>query len=66
MNRESIVEECIGCSRIYGESLCKVYISPKLWWEYASGCPMATHLQKEEIQKQKINPLKASKKQRKK
>jgi hypothetical protein len=63
-----IIKKCQGCERTreYGEELyCKSYMWPALIWRRGP-CAMATHIAKEKVKEQKINPLKASKKAKKK
>jgi len=70
---EQIHESCKGCARINEENqTCKVFEKPRFKWEPRPGvllapgqvlyCSMATHFEMmSEEMKQKINPLKASK-----
>jgi hypothetical protein len=72
-NPQPIHERCVGCERIIAATnTCKSYENPSAKWEPKPGaalapgimiwCPLATHFDNlpEEI-KQKINPIKASK-----
>lgn len=59
-----VVEQCEGCARMVtvgDTAYCSVYPNPASRWRSGT-CVMATHVKRniEEI-KQKINPLKASK-----
>ena len=58
-----INECCEGCERA-SHGHCKVYSNTILMWERGN-CPMATHVHHKAEQKQKVNPLKASKKSKK-
>lgn len=65
VNKDPIVEQCNGCARTVvgpepGPSCCQVFLMPSSKWRVGN-CPMATHLQKEEVQSKNVNPLKASK-----
>ena len=58
--REPIVKECIGCTRIDKMSregveidVCSVYLSPASRWGPKKKCPMATHLEVEEEKSKK-------------
>lgn len=59
-----VVEECMGCQRMseYPTGMyCKAAPDPSLKWKNGS-CNMATHIKTTlESKKQKINPIKASK-----
>ena len=72
-NPQPIHERCVGCEKIIeATNTCKAYENPTARWEPKPGaslapgvmiwCPLATHFDNlpEEI-KQKINPIKASK-----
>lgn len=60
----TIVESCEGCARVMeleAGTFCMSFPYPAQKWQSA-GCSMATHLKKEtKSGEQKINPLKASK-----
>ncbi len=63
------VEACNGCGRlieINGGTYCRIYPDPAARWSYGI-CPTATHVKKEVTEVvQKLNPLKASKRSKKK
>ena len=63
--REKIVEQCEGCSRIEeinSKRLCLKYMIPSFHWENDQICAFATHIKKEFARsKKRTNPLKASK-----
>ena len=62
--KQEIVEKCIGCVRVDGE-VCSVYLSPAAKWRNQN-CPMATNLIPEKVkEKKKVNPIKHSKRLRK-
>lgn len=63
-----IVEQCEGCQRTVefsARKFCSSYPNPSIKWR-ASVCNFATHARVESLDKQKINPLKASKRNNKK
>ncbi len=58
-----IVEKCEGCSRtteFASEKYCVSLADPELKWKNGN-CNLATHVVVEAKKKQKINPIKASK-----
>jgi hypothetical protein len=59
-----VVEDCSGCSRVQDFEMGKFCISfpyPAQKWQKGS-CPMSSHVKKvQKVDDQKINPLKASK-----
>ncbi len=61
---EPVVEQCSGCERmreIEGEWYCSSYPSPASKWRNGS-CNFATHLKAQQSKgKEKVNPIKASK-----
>ncbi len=60
-----IVEQCEGCQRAVefpAGKFCSSYPNPAIKWK-ASNCNFATHAKLEVQDKQKVNPLKASKRQ---
>lgn len=63
--REQCVEECIGCNKLVSdENVCIAYISPKAI--HRLGCGLKSNREIVEEDKKKINPLKASKRSKKK
>jgi len=64
-----IVEKCVGCGKIVeqgGGSFCAMYPDPSSKWAIG-GCSTATHIKHTQTASvQKINPLKASKRQSRK
>jgi len=63
-----IVEQCEGCQRTVefdAGKFCSSYPNPSIKWR-ASACNFATHTKVEQQDRQKINPLKASKRNNKK
>ena len=56
---ERVVEECLGCGKREG-NFCTIYKIPAAKWRNQN-CPMATHLIKKKQEKDKINPIKKSK-----
>jgi hypothetical protein len=64
-----IAEPCNGCSRVIelaSGTYCRIYPDPSTRWAYGI-CPMASHVKKEVKEAvQKLNPLKASKRSKKK
>ncbi|MGA2026246.1 MAG: PxxKW family cysteine-rich protein [Syntrophobacteraceae bacterium] len=63
-----IVEQCEGCQRTVeftAGKFCSSYPNPSIKWR-ASTCNFATHTKVELQDRQKINPLKASKRNNKK
>jgi hypothetical protein len=64
-NRESIVEECVGCKRVDG-SFCNAFISPKVKW-HLGHCNLATHkvfVEDEIEEKKRAGQQKSKKKSR--
>jgi len=70
MDRQSITEKCVGCTKILAQEtmfqggpvfICMAYLDPPAKWRIGN-CPMATHLQKEIKKQGFVDPLKASKK----
>ena len=59
-----IVEKCDGCERVIeveSEKYCQSYSSPSAKWKLGI-CNFATHVKPEiEVNKVRVNPLKASK-----
>lgn len=75
MINKFIAKECIGCNHTKAsvvetvdikDVFCDRYSYPNSWWENRKYCPSATHIEKEVVKKQKVNPLKESKRQAKK
>lgn len=68
---EPIIDQCVGCSKITptqedpSKLICKVYLFPKAKWR-SGNCPMATHVKKEVTKEEMMDPLKKSKRSRKK
>ena len=64
-----IVEPCVGCERIEvleSGQYCKSYPNPVVKWK-TGNCNFATHVKgSAQVQAQKVNPLKASKRASKK
>jgi hypothetical protein len=59
----TIVENCEGCTRVMeveAGKFCTSFPYPAQKWQSA-GCSMATHKKGEKSEQQKVNPLKASK-----
>jgi hypothetical protein len=65
----SIVEQCVGCDRIVDletGQYCKTYPNPSVKWK-TGHCNFATHVKAAaQSHQDKINPLKASKRNNKK
>ncbi len=64
----TIVEQCNGCQRTVEfptGMFCSSYPNPSMKWK-TSSCNFATHIKAEQQSQQKINPLKASKRNNKK
>jgi hypothetical protein len=67
-NCQPIVEQCEGCQRaaeFAAGKFCSSYPNPSVKWK-TSACNFATHLKVEQQSQQKVNPLKASKRNNKK
>ena len=64
-----IIDKCEGCNRVIeysSEKYCMMYPDPASKWVVGS-CPSATHIKKDKSEEvQKINPLKASKRNNRK
>ena len=54
------MDKCIGCQHLIAENNCRIFKDPSFVWETFEECRMATHILKAAHIKQKINPLKAS------
>jgi hypothetical protein len=65
--RKPIIEKCVGCKKITEDNCCEVYINPEVKWA-VGGCGISTHISKlpPDVIAKKINPLKASKRLKKK
>ena len=67
MNREPIIDKCMGCEKITvgperGVATCSVYLYPTIKWRIGN-CPMASNIKKNLDQMKKFeDPLKKSKK----
>jgi hypothetical protein len=63
-----IVEQCEGCERVvtyHDQRFCRSYPNPSVKWKTGK-CNFATHMKASGQNQQKINPLKASKRNNKK
>ncbi len=59
----TIIESCEGCTRILEFETgryCASFPNPSQRWQ-KSACSMSSHVKKASVEEQKINPLKASK-----
>jgi RNA polymerase subunit RPABC4/transcription elongation factor Spt4 len=66
MEKKPILEKCKGCKKVTEDGFCMVYDNPEAKWS-VGGCFIATHISKEKsFMAKKMNPLKASKKGKKK
>ena len=62
-----VVEQCDGCQRSVefpAGKYCNSYPNPSIKWK-TSACNFATHAKLEQTNEQKVNPLKASKRNNK-
>jgi hypothetical protein len=66
LTKTQVIDKCLGCKKITEDNFCEAYINPEGKWA-VGGCGISTHISKlsEEVKK-KINPLKASKRLKKK
>jgi len=74
IKREPCVEQCMGCHKIYSDlplgecsledHVCIAYVSPKAI--HRIGCALKTNREMEQEKAQKLNPIKASKRARRK
>lgn len=66
MERHQCVEKCNGCNKMYSDEnygdVCIAYFSPIAM--HRLGCALQSNKVQEEVSKKKINPLKASKRAR--
>lgn len=46
--KDSIHENCKGCSRVMEDSTCSAYIKPDSWWRRGK-CPLADHIKPEVV-----------------
>jgi len=66
MERKPIIEKCVGCTKITPDNFCAVYINPEGKW-LIGGCGVSTHISKLTTEtSKKLNPIKASKRMKKK
>lgn len=68
--RSPVVELCEGCARteeINGTKFCLKYQVPSFHWENEQICAFATHIERKRTdKKKKINPIKLSKRLKRK
>ena len=65
--RELVVEECKGCSKVTEEGVCEAFLSPKVKWARGKKCPLTTVgrvVVKEEVGKKRVGQQKHGKKRR--
>jgi len=65
MLQESIVDKCIGCSKVRtgpepGPSTCSAYLVPSSKWRFGRKCPLADNLVKKVEETKFVDPLKQS------
>ncbi len=54
LEKQPIVEKCIGCDNIVDENKCRIWFSPTAKWR-TGNCPSATHIKVEvKGQEQKV------------
>lgn len=61
-HRNQCVDMCEGCNRMFNlgnGNVCASYESPAAW-DRPGGCPLKSNKEIEDVDKKKINPLKAS------
>ena len=69
MNREQIVDKCIGCDRIVEldeSQTCNAYEFPRLKWRLGN-CPLASHVRsivREDEEKQRVGQQKGKRKKK--
>jgi hypothetical protein len=65
--KQEVIDKCKGCKRINESYCCTAYENPVEKWRVGN-CPLCTtiHRMMQDDTKKKVNPLKASKKARKK
>jgi hypothetical protein len=51
--KESINDNCKGCSKVLEDSTCSAYIKPNAWWRRGK-CPLADHIKTEVETKRKV------------
>jgi hypothetical protein len=68
VKREQCVNECKGCQKMFSDEnigdVCIAYVNPKAI--HRIGCSLKTNKELEYIKAQKLNPIKASKRSRRK
>jgi hypothetical protein len=62
---EKVVEQCVSCKNIEDE-YCSKFVSPFAKWSIFGGCSLYTERVIKEEVKHKLNPIKTSKKSKKK
>jgi hypothetical protein len=66
--RKDLVSQCEGCNHADIKiNKCTAYINPSFWWIADRYCPLSTNNKpvQEKIVEKKMNPLKASKRAKK-
>lgn len=48
MVKETINEECNGCSKVAEDSTCSAYPKPSVWWRRGR-CPLADHVDVKQV-----------------
>lgn len=65
ISREQCIKECLGCNKMFSDvnigNVCIAYVDPKIW---KGVCPLQSNKKIETVKGKKINPLKASKRMR--
>ncbi len=66
LTKTTIIDKCVGCKKVTEDNFCEVYINTAGKGN-CGGCGISTHISKvNEVIVKKMNPLKASKKMKKK
>lgn len=65
--REQCIEQCLGCNKMYSDSVigdvCIAYVNPKISFRLGT-CALKSNKELVSSGKKKVNPLKASKRAR--
>ncbi len=58
--RWPLVAKCSGCAHVINNRFCDAYLYPETKWS-AGNCPLCTTIEKVEVVKKIVDPIKASK-----
>lgn len=74
IDRDACVPECMGCNKMYTDlplgqcvledHVCIAYVDPSYWHHKMGKCPLQSNKKEEVTTQKKVNPIKASKRLR--